>query len=151
MLLISYRRLRETLVALVPITLTVLALLGFIAVSGMQLNLLTAVISSIVLGVGIDYAIHYIAAIDNAKRASDAYIELAIDRAGRPIVANALGIAIALSALWLSPLRIHAQVSMIMWVSMVTAGLSTLVVIPALLRRRGDEQVRTPEKARSNA
>ncbi|MGD2042763.1 MAG: MMPL family transporter, partial [Acidimicrobiia bacterium] len=140
LLFVSYRRVRETLVALVPITLTVAVLLGFIAVSGIQLNLLTAVISSIVLGVGIDYAIHYIAAIDNARKGGPGFVLRAIDRAGRPIAANALGIAIALTALWLSPLKIHSQVSMIMWVSMITAGLSTLVVVPALLPREGVAQ-----------
>ena len=52
-------------------------------------------------------------------------------------MANALGIAIALSALWLSPLKIHSQVSMIMWVAMITAALTALLVIPAMLPRSG--------------
>jgi len=135
MLLVSYRRLRQTLVSLVPITLTLAALLAFIALSGIQLHLLTAVVSSIVLGVGIDYAIHFVAAIDHARAGGPGYVLRAIDKAGRPIVANALGIAVALTALWLSPLKVHGQVSMIMWVSMTTAALTTLVVIPALLPR----------------
>jgi len=133
MLLISYRRLRQTLVSLVPVALTVATMLGFIAVSGIQLNLLTAVVSGIVIGVGIDYAIHFIAAIDHARKEGPGYVDRAIDRAGRPIVANALGIAVALSALWLSPLAIHPQVSMIMWVAMLTGASTALVIIPALL------------------
>jgi predicted RND superfamily exporter protein len=137
MLGLAYRNLRETLIALVPISLTILTLLGFIALSGIQLNLLTAVFSSIVIGVGIDYAIHFIAAIDHARSGGDGYVLRAIDRAGRPIVANALGIAIALSALWLSPLKIHAQISMIMWVAMITAAFTSLVVIPTMLPRSG--------------
>ena len=143
MLLLAYRRLWETVVSLVPITLTIVTVLGFLAASGIQLNLLTAVISSIVIGVGIDYSIHYVAAIDYARPAGDGYVLRAIDRAGRPIVANALGIAIALSALWLSPLKIHSQVSMIMWVAMITAALTALLVIPAMLPRAG---VRDPER-----
>ncbi len=139
MLALAYRRLRETLASLVPILLTVLTLLGFIAVSGIQLNLLTAVISSIVIGVGIDYAIHFVAAIDLARRDGKGFVFRAIDRAGRPIVANALGIAIALTALWLSPLKIHHQVSMIMWVAMTVAALAAMTVIPALLDRAGIE------------
>jgi hypothetical protein len=111
MLLASYRRLRQTLVSLIPITLTLGTMLGFIAVSGIQLNLLTAVVGGIVIGVGIDYAIHFVAAIDRARRDGPGYVLRAIDRAGRPIVANALGIAVALSALWLSPLAIHPQFS----------------------------------------
>ena len=137
MLAMSYRRLRETLVALVPILLTVATLLAFIALSGIQLNLLTAIVSSIVIGVGIDYSIHFIAAITYAQPEGDGYVLRAIDRAGRPIVANALGIAIALSALWLSPLKIHGQVSMIMWVAMITAAATALLVIPAFLPRAG--------------
>ncbi|CAN5864120.1 RND family transporter [soil metagenome] len=146
LLAFAYRRWRETLVSLVPITLTIATLLGFIAVSGMQLNLLTAVVSSIVLGVGIDYVIHYVAAINHARTAGDGYVLRAIDRAGPAIAANALGIAIALSALWLSPLRIHAQISQIMWVAMLTAGLTSLVVVPALLPRAGVRG--SPEAAR---
>jgi predicted RND superfamily exporter protein len=139
MLALAYRQLRQTLVALAPVALTVLTLLGFIAVSGIQLNLLTAVISGIVIGVGIDYSIHYVAAIDNARRDGPGYVLRAIDRAGRPIVANGLGIAVALTALWLSPLKIHSQVSMIMWVAMITAALTAIVVVPAFLPRDGVE------------
>ncbi|HSR45245.1 MAG TPA: MMPL family transporter [Acidimicrobiia bacterium] len=145
MLMAAYRRFRETVVSLVPVALTIATLLGFIAVSGIQLNLLTAIISSIVLGVGIDYSIHFVAAIDNARSEGDGYVLRAIDRAGRPIVANALGIAIALSALWLSPLAIHPQVSMMMWVSMITAALAALTVIPAMLPRDGVRLTEPPE------
>jgi len=139
LLALAYRRLRETLASLAPIALTIAAVLGFVAISGIQLNLLTAVISSIVLGVGIDYAIHFVAAIDIARRDGPGYVYRALDRAGRPIVANAMGIAVALSALWLSPLAIHAQVSMIMWVGMIVSALTALVVLPALLPKAGIE------------
>ena len=114
--------------------LTIAALLGFIAASGIQLNLITAVASSIVIGVGIDYAIHFVAAIDHARPAGPGYVLRAIDRAGRPIAANALGIAVALTALLFSPLRPHHHISGIMWVS-----------IPALLPREGVQPTRPQE------
>jgi predicted RND superfamily exporter protein len=57
-------------------------------------------------------------------------------------VANALGIAVAMTALWLSPFKVHPQISMIMWVSMLTAAIATIVVIPALTDQRG---IRQPE------
>lgn len=135
MLAVSYRSLRDTLISLVPIALTIAAVLGFLAASGINLNLVTAVISSIVIGVGIDYAIHFIAAINHGRPDGDGYVLRAIDRAGRPIVANALGIAVAMSALWLSPLKIHSQISMVMWVAMTTGALTALLVIPAFLPR----------------
>jgi predicted RND superfamily exporter protein len=147
MLLMAYRKLGQTLVALVPIALTVATMLGFVAISGIQLNLLTAVISGIVIGVGIDYSIHFIAAVDYARRNGPGYVYRALDRAGRPIVANALGIAVALSALWLSPLAIHPQVSQIMWVAMLTGAATALLVIPALLPREGVAEPSSPVPA----
>jgi predicted RND superfamily exporter protein len=137
MLALAYRKLRQTLVSLAPLLLTSATLLGFIAAADIQLNLVTAVISSIVIGVGIDYAIHFVAAIDFSRTEGDGYVLRAIDRAGRPIIANALGIAVALTALWLSPFRMHPQISMIMWVSMTTAAMTALIIIPALLPRAG--------------
>lgn len=137
MLLAAYRRARQTLVSLVPLLLTTGTLLGFLAASGIELNLTTAVASSIVIGVGIDYTIHFIAAIDHARPEGDGFVLRAIDSAGRPIVANALGIAVGLTGLWVSPLKIHPQISMIMWVSMTTAALTALLVIPALLSKAG--------------
>ncbi len=135
MLSFAYRRVRETIISLVPILLTVLTLLAFLAVSGIQLNLLTAVLSSIVIGVGIDYSIHFIAGLDLERQHGPGYAFRAVRSVGRPIVANALGIAVALTALWLSPLAIHGQVSVIMWVSMLTGAATALLVIPALLPR----------------
>ncbi len=137
MLMIAYRRVRETLVSLVPVALTVATLLAFIAISGIQLNLVTAIVSSIVIGVGIDYTIHFVAAIDHARHDGPGYVYRAIDRAGRPIVANALGIAIGLSALWLSPFAIHPSISQLMWVAMTVAALTAIVLISALLPRAG--------------
>ena len=140
MLLLAYRRVRDTLIAMVPIALTVGVLLGFIAAAGIGLNLITAIVSGIVIGVGIDYSIHYIAAINHERDAGPGYVLRAIEKAGRPIVANALGIAIALTALWISPLKPHGQISMIMWVSMLTAAATALLIIPALLPKEAVER-----------
>ncbi len=46
MLLLAYRRVGQTVVALLPLLLTIAVLLAFIAASGIQLNILTAIISS---------------------------------------------------------------------------------------------------------
>ena len=140
MLLIAYRRLGQTLIAMVPLALTCAVLLGFIAVSGIQLHLLTAVISSIVIGVGIDYAIHLVAAIEHARPYGPGYVLRGIDGAGRPILANALGIAVGMTALFLSPLKPHGQIAAIMWVSMLTGALTALLIIPALNPREGRTQ-----------
>ena len=141
MLIAVYRSLRLTLVSLIPLALTVSLTLGFISASGIMLNLITAIVSSIIIGVGIDYSIHFIAAInyarDGLEGVQQGYVLIALEKVGRPIIANSLGIAIALSALWVSPLKTHGEISMIMWVSMVPAAVLTLLVVPALMPSKG--------------
>lgn len=137
LLLITYRRLGQTLVAMIPLAITCTVLLGFIAISGIQLYLLTAIISSIVIGVGIDCAIHLVAAIEHAREDGPGYVLRGIDHAGRPIVANALGIAVGMSALFLSPLKPHNHIAAIMWVSMLTAAVTALLIIPAIHKKEG--------------
>lgn len=140
LLWVTYRRLGRALLALAPIGLTVAVVLGFLAASGIGLNLITVVASSIVLGVGIDYAIHLIAAIEHARRAEPeraGWVQRGLRAATRPIVANALGVAVGLSALQFSPLRPHHQLSALMWVAMLVAAAATLVLIPAVSPRRG--------------
>ena len=147
MLLIAYRRLGQTLLALLPLLLTTAVMLAFIAASGIQLNILTAIISGIVIGVGIDYAIHLFAAIEHARAHGDGYVLRAIDVAGRPILANALGIALGMSALLISPLKPHSQISAILWVAMLVSALSALVIIPAFMDRAGVRAAEPPETA----
>jgi predicted RND superfamily exporter protein len=140
LLWITYRRLGRALLALAPITLTIGVVLGFLAASGIHLNLITVVASSIVLGVGIDYAIHLIAAIEHARRADPergGWVVRGLRAATRPIVANALGVAVGLTALQFSPLRPHHQISALMWVAMLVAATATLVLVPAASPRRG--------------
>lgn len=134
----TYRRSGRALLALAPITLTVAVVLGFVAARGIHLNLITVIASSIVIGVGIDYAIHLIAAIEHARRQrpdEPGWVLRGLDAASRPILANALGVAIGLTALQLSPLRPHHQISSLMWVAMLVAAAATLVLIPAAFPR----------------
>jgi len=108
--------------SLLPIIITVIALYGFLGVSGISLNITTVIIFSITIGVGIDYAVHFSSIYKhylNETKSSKLAVEKAYNNSSRPIITNALGISLGLSVLMLSPLSIHLNVSILMWVSMV--------------------------------
>lgn len=133
MLLIFIRRLRAALVAMLPIVLTIASIMCLLAITGFQLNILTANMSAIAIGVGVDYAIHLISGIYYFRRegqnAADS-VDSALLSLSRPIMANALGLAIGLSVLFFSPLRIHTQAASLMWVAMLVSSLAALLLIP---------------------
>jgi uncharacterized protein len=135
----SYRRMAPTLIALVPMIVTIGTLLSFLALSGIQLHLISAMVSSIVIGVGIDYGIHLMAAIERERAHGPMYATRAIHAVGRPVLANALGIAVGMSALFLSPLKPHSHIALVMWVAMVVSVVTTLLFVPALLPKDSRE------------
>ncbi len=132
LLFISMRKIIPSLLSLVPIAFTVLFIFGFMGFSGISLNLFTATIFSITIGVGIDYAVHF-TSIWLKFRGKGAALK-ALKYTGRPIIANAFGLSLGLSALLLSPLRIHLYVSLLMWVAMISGVFLSLSLLPTILR-----------------
>jgi len=133
LILATIRRLRAALVALLPIVITITAILGMLVISDFHLNMLTANISAIAIGVGVDYSIHLISGIYYFRKQGlnrGDSVDAALSVVSRPIVANAFGLAIGFSVLFFSPLRIHMQVASVMWVAMVVSSMAALLLIP---------------------
>jgi len=133
MLLVTIRKLRAALVALVPIVITITAILGMLVISKFNLNILTANLSAITIGVGVDYSIHLICGIYYFRKrglGGGESVNSALSSVSKPILANAFGLAIGLSALFFSPLRLHMQVASVMWVAMVVSSMAALLLIP---------------------
>jgi len=137
-LLISLRKLIPSILAMLPILITTLFLFAFLGITGMSLNLFSTTIFSVTIGVGIDYAIHFTSMYRTFKKEGNSSIvavEKAYTYSSRPIIANALGFAIGLSILFVSPIKIHLYVASLMWVSMILSSFLSLSFLPTLLKR----------------
>ncbi len=137
-LVLSLRKVWISLLSMLPILFTTLFMFAFLGLTGISLNLFTTTMFSVTIGVGIDYAIHF-TSVYNTYRKEGNNSELAVSKAytfsSRPIIANALGFAIGLSVLMLSPLKIHLYVSLLMWVSMVLSSVLSLSFLPTVLKK----------------
>jgi predicted RND superfamily exporter protein len=144
MLLVTIRKVKAALVAMLPIVITIAAILCMISITDFNLNILTANLSAIAIGVGVDYAIHLISGIHYFQKqglSSTDSVDSALLSLSRPILANAFGLAIGLSVLFFSPLRIHIQVASIMWVAMVISSMGALLLIP-IFYSKGNEELK---------
>jgi len=133
MLLVTIRRFRAALIALLPIVITIGAIMGMLVMTGFHLNVMTANLSAIAVGVGVDYSIHLISGIYYFRKQGlgrGESVDSALLSVSRPILANAFGLAIGLSVLFFSPLRIHMQAASVMWVAMMVSSLAALLLIP---------------------
>ena len=139
LLLLSLRSLKPTLISVLPILMTLLTLFGAMGLLGISLNLVSCTIFSITIGVGIDYAIHYTSLWKQYRNQGfDARTSSlkAYSFSQKPILANAFGLSLGFSALFLSPLKLHTTVASLMWVAMMSSVLFSLVILPTLLGRQ---------------
>ncbi len=146
MLLVTIRKLGAALVAMLPIVITIAAILCMLSLTKFNLNILTANLSAIAVGVGVDYSIHLISGIYYFRKqglGSIDSVDSALSSLSRPVLANAFGLAIGLSVLFFSPLRIHMQAASVMWVAMVVSSMAALLLVPIFYSRRNNR----PEKA----
>ncbi len=130
MVLLMTRNLKTSLVSIVPISLTLIILFGFMGYTGIPLNVTTTIMATITIGVGIDYAIHYTALHKKFGKRE------ALRKASTPIFANALGFSLGYTPMLLSPFTIHVYLVQIMWVVMMMSAFLTLLIIPAVLKDR---------------
>ncbi|MFC2011200.1 RND family transporter, partial [Chloroflexota bacterium] len=145
MLLVTIRKIKAALVAMLPIVITIAAILCMLSITDFNLNIVTANLSAIAVGVGVDYAIHLISGIYYFRKqglGSTNSVDSALLSLSRPILANAFGLAIGLSVFFFSPLRIHMQVASVMWVAMVISSMGALLLIPIFYSRENEK----PEK-----
>ena len=142
------------LISLIPLLLTVVINFGVMAYSGTPLNMATLMVSSIAIGIGIDYAIHLISRFRRevlAGKSMDNALQSTIQTTGRGIAYNAIALALGFIILLVSSFKGTNSFGLLIAMTMVISALSAFTVIPAILITwRPAFLFRSPWKMRGN-
>ena len=130
------------LLGIIPLSAAVIMNFGFMGILGVHLNHVTALLSSVIIGVGVDFAIHYISqyrrlanqGLSISKRTSGT-----IDEAGYPIVLDALS-NMAFGALLFSEFIPLIHMGGLMVFAMVSTSFGTLTILACLLELIGRKE-----------
>jgi len=137
MMIFLFRSLRWGLVSMLPLTITIMAIYAFLGYIGKPYDMPVAVLSSLTLGLSIDFAIHFIQRLRMIhKRTADfrASFHEIFEGAGRAIGRNVLVIAIGFAPMLFSSLVPYITVGSFFLAIMIVSGLVTLLLLPALVR-----------------
>ena len=122
------------IIAAAPLALAILcnfAVMGFL---GIKLNLGTALISSLAVGIGIDYTIHFIEFFKREYKTGEKdFLRQTYIGCGKAIIINAMSVGAGFGVLALSQFKIIAELGALIALSMLITALVSLTVIPALL------------------
>jgi len=135
-----FRSVRLGLLAMVPLSVTILGVYGLIGWIGKDYDMPIAVLSSLTLGLSVDFAIHFIERSRSLLRSTGSF-EQAVTRVfeepARAIARNAIVIAIGFTPLFFAPLVPYITVGAFMAAIMALSGLTTVILLPALIALAG--------------
>jgi len=133
------------ILAIIPLSAAVILNFGFMGLFDVKLSHITAILASIIIGVGVDFAIHYIAQFRRYSRDPNKVDNLSqevIDDVGYPIILDAAS-NMGFGALLFSTFVPIQYIGGLMVFAMISTSLGTLTVLAALtelLKKRIVEQ-----------
>ena len=131
LLLVIFRKPLESLIAVIPIILTVLFQFIFMGIGKINLEISTSIIAGILMGLTIDYSIHIINWRSFSKKAP----EDAVSEVGPVILTNAFSLAAGFSSLFFAPLLLYVDISYLLVTGMMCGAFFTLLFIPFLISK----------------
>jgi len=136
MMIFLFRSLRWGFIAMLPLTITIMAIYAFIGYIGKPYDMPVAILSSLTLGLSIDFAIHFIQRLRTIhKRTNDfkeSFHEI-FEGTGKAIGRNVLVIAIGFVPMIFSTLVPYITVGSFFLAIMVVSGLVTMLLLPAIV------------------
>ncbi len=133
---LTFRSIKYALLTLLPLFTGLMLNFSFMAIMQIPLDMLTLMVSSIVIGVGVDDAIHYnIHFKKNLKLCCkiEKAIELTHMEAGRPILHTTISIVGGLLFLMLSNFLGIVYFGLLICFSLTFTMLGTLILLPAVI------------------
>ena len=134
-LLITFRSIRYALVTVIPIGLVVSWLYGIMYIGGYSLNLVTATIGAISIGVGIDFSIHITQRFREEKRKNsyDVALKKTLNGTGIALLGSAMSSIIGFAIMGFAPMPMFASFGQITAIMILLALISSVFVLPSLL------------------
>jgi hydrophobe/amphiphile efflux-3 (HAE3) family protein len=135
LIMILFRSVTAGLISAIPLALSITVLFGLMGIFRIELNIATAMLSSIMIGVGVDYTIHFLWRYRqerNNEYAPKEAVKKTLTTTGRGIVFNAFSVIIGFITLLVSSFMPVRFFGFLVVVSILSCLVGGLILIPAL-------------------
>ena len=137
-LLLAYRlkSIIGGLISTTPTILTILINFTIMAIFGIPLDVITILIGSVAVGIGIDYTIHFIIRfkVEHARGKTELEaLDKTLETTGKAIVINALSVMMGFLVLFLGNIVPMQRFGYLIALTMIISATASITVLPALL------------------
>ncbi len=136
MMIILFRSVLWGLLSMAPLTASVGLIYGIVGLIGKDYDMPVAVLSSLALGLAVDYAIHFLARTRTAVEEHGSWkaaLDFMYGEPARAISRNAVVLGVGFLPLLFATLIPYNTVGILIASILVIAGLATLLILPALI------------------
>jgi len=136
LLAIIFKSLKGGLIGSIPLGASILILFGFMGITGIELDAATSLLSSIMIGVGVDFTIQYIWCFKSRIRCGISHEEAtvaALGSIGRSIIINAVSVMAGFSALMFSGFTSIRFFGYMVFISIGSCLIGAIIIIPAFM------------------
>lgn len=133
LLYLDFRRLRHTLLSLVPLAVGILWMLGAMYLLGMKVNFMNIFVTTMIIGIGVDYGLHVLHRYRESRDADEAEQRRALEETGNAIVVAALSTIVGFGSLAFSHYPGLRSVGYVAVLGAATTSLVAITLLPAFL------------------
>lgn len=135
-LVVVMRSLWIAAIGLIPIIFTLVLVFGFMGYAKIPLDIATVLVGSVSIGIGIDYAIHFLnrykQEIKQNKHISEALLNT-LQTSGRAILINVLTVSIGFLVLVFANLIPLQRFGILVSITMIFSGIGVLIILPTTI------------------
>jgi len=135
---IIFKSFKTGIIGCIPLFFTIVCNFGLMGWLGLRLDIATSLLSSVAIGIGVDYTIHLFwrikSELELGKPLTEA-IDVCLRNTGRGITINAFSVMIGFSVLFLSGIILLKTFAFLIIFSLLLCLLCALILIPAILIR----------------
>jgi predicted RND superfamily exporter protein len=128
LVLLTFRSPKLATLSLIPCLFALTAVFATMSIFAIKLDIVTSLLAALCIGVGVDYAIHLLAAFGR----EDLELPFIMHTTGKAILANAASVALGFAGLLFSRFTPIANLGLLFCIAMIAASLSALLVLPAI-------------------
>ncbi|HEB52096.1 MAG TPA: RND transporter, partial [bacterium] len=136
LMVVLFRSFLWGFLAMIPLTLTIALVYGAVGMVGKSYDMPVAVLSSLALGLAVDFAIHLLARARRIRRREGSWqaaLPELFDEPAREIARNGIVIAVGFLPLLFAPLVPYQTVGFLLAAILAVSGVATLLLLPALV------------------
>lgn len=136
LIFLIFKKFSFTVIGMIPLAIGILMNFAIMGYADIPLNPATMMVTSLVIGIGIDYSVHF---ISHFKRISQSYefseaLTLTFMDTGRAIVFNFATVAAGFLVMIFSQFILIIQFTVLMALAMIITGFGALIFIPLALK-----------------